>query len=144
MTAHDAIRSLMNTYCKAIDQGDFKTFGHLFRHARWLVEGLSPGPESEGNVRIYEDGTPRTKHVITNVQIDVDTTSGTATGHSYVTVYQQTQDDPLRVIFVGEYFDEFAQVDGHWRFKQRDIRHPLFGDLSTHLKNPQATFSQAP
>jgi len=35
-------------------------------------------------------------------------------------------------------------VDGHWRFAERDIRFPLFGDLSGHLKDPQLTFKHAP
>ena len=144
MSAQHAIAALMNAYCTAIDQGDLKTFGQLFRQAKWLVEGAMPGPESGDNLILYADGTPRTKHVITNIQIDVDETDEFATGHSYVTVYQQTASHPLRVIFAGEYFDEFTKDSGTWRFQQRDIRHPLFGDLSAHLKNPQATFPAAP
>ena len=43
-------------------------------------------------VRVYEDGTPRTKHVTTNIRIDVDDDAGTAEAHSYVTVFQALPD----------------------------------------------------
>lgn len=143
MSAEGAIRSLMNAYCRAIDGGDMQAFGRLFRGADWLVEGRKPGPGSDHNLILYSDGTPRTKHVITNIEILVDEDAGTATGHSYVTVYQQPEGRGLTVIFVGEYVDEFAKSDNVWRFMRRDIRNPLYGDLSAHLKNPQATFPAA-
>jgi 3-phenylpropionate/cinnamic acid dioxygenase small subunit len=135
-----AIEALMYQYCIAIDRADFKAFARLFAHAVWLVEGVEPGPESAGNVILYEDGTPRTKHIVSNVTIEVDATADCARGHSYVTVYQQVSERPLQVIFAGEYFDEFERQEGAWRFKSRDIRHPLIGDLRGHLKLPSATF----
>ena len=64
MSDHHQIQSLMNDYCTAIDHGDFERFGELMRHAEWLVEGEKPAPASSTNVILYEDGTPRTKHVI--------------------------------------------------------------------------------
>ncbi len=100
-------------------------------------------PESANDVIIYEDGMPRTMCVTTNVQINVDEESHAASRHSLVPVYQHKEDHPLRLIFAGEYFDEFVKVHGCWRFKQRDIRHSLVGGLSAHLKNLQATFTRA-
>jgi len=144
MSAHHHISTLMNDYCTAIDHGDFKRFAELMRHANWLVEGEKPPPASAANVILYDDGTPRTKHVISNIQINIAGDERSATGHSYVRVYQQTPSRPLGVIFAGEYFDQFQWVDGQWRFTQRDIRYPLYGDLSGHLKDPQLTFKHAP
>ncbi|MDG2277761.1 MAG: nuclear transport factor 2 family protein [Pseudomonadales bacterium] len=100
-------------------------------------------PESANNVIISEDGTSRTNQIITNVQINVDEESHAASGHSYVPLYQQKEDHPLRLIFAGEYFDEFVKIHGCWRFKQRDIRHLLVGGLSAHFKNPQAATTHA-
>ena len=37
---------------------------------------------------VYDDGTPRTKHLITNVAIEVDEEAGTAVSRSYFTVLQ--------------------------------------------------------
>jgi len=144
MTAHADILGLMHAYCRAIDRGDFKTFGRLLRDALWLVEGQLPDPASGQNIIIYADGTPRTKHVISNIQIDVAADGQNATAHSYVRVYQQTPALPLCVIFAGEYFDEYDCDQGTWRLRRRDLRHPLYGDLSHHLRNPQLTFPDAP
>ena len=85
---------------------------------------------------VYDDGTPRTKHVTSNIDITFADSGSEATRHSYVLVYQQVPDRPLQVIFAGEYFDEFRCVDGKWSFATRDIRYLLFGDLSDHLKAP--------
>ena len=40
------------------------------------------------NVIVYDDGTPRTKHVTTNLAIEVDEDEGTAVSRSYFTVLQ--------------------------------------------------------
>ena len=144
LLASASIKRLMHEYCTAIDHGDFKRFGLLMKGARWLVEGEPPSPESATNVIVYDDDTPRTKHVISNIDITLADSGSEATGHSYVQVYQQTSDRPLQVIFAGEYFDEFRCMGGEWSFATRDIRCPLFGDLTDHLKDPSLTFRDAP
>jgi 3-phenylpropionate/cinnamic acid dioxygenase small subunit len=102
MSAEAHIRDLMNRYCFAIDSGDFKTFQRLFEHAQWIAEGQTPGPEAANNLILYADGTPRTKHVISNISIEVDDEHNAASAHSYVTVYQATDDFPLQAIFAGK------------------------------------------
>ena len=144
MRDHDEIEALMLAYCRAIDSGAWGDFRALMGEARWLVEGEAPALASANNVIVYEDGTPRTKHVVTNIAILVDPEGHRAEGHSYVTVYQQVPGDQLRTIFTGEYFDCFAKAEGRWTFTERDIRRPLYGDLSKHLKAPRATFPRAP
>ena len=144
LLASALIKRLMHDYCTAIDHGDFTRFGLLMKDARWLVEGEPPSPDSATNVIVYDDGTPRTRHVVSNIDITLADSGSEARGHSYVQVYQQTPDRPLQVIFVGEYFDEFRYIDGEWSFATRDIRHPLFGDLSGHLRDPSLTFKNTP
>ncbi len=56
-------------------------------------------------VRVYEDGTPRTKHVTTNIRIEVDDDAGTAQSHSYVTVFQALPDMAMQPIVAGRYRD---------------------------------------
>ena len=63
-------------------------------------------------VRVYDDGTPRTKHVTTNIRIEVDHESGTAVSHSYVTVMQALPDLPLQPIVAGRYRDVFDVEKG--------------------------------
>ena len=142
--ASASIMRLMHDYCTAIDHGDFTRFGLPMKGARWLVEGEPPSPGSATNVIVYDDGSPRTKHVISNIDITLADSGSEATGHSYVQVYQKAPDRPLQVIFAGEYFDEFRCMGGERSFANRDIRYPLFGDLSGHLKDPSLTFRNAP
>ena len=46
-------------------------------------------------VRRYGDGTSYTKHVTSNVMVQVDEAVATATARSYFTVLQQLEDFPL-------------------------------------------------
>jgi len=143
MSDEAEILKLMNDYCYAIDSGDLRAFGRLLQHAEWIAEGQKPGKESQSNLILYEDGTPRTKHTLSNISIEVDEVAQTATAHSYVTVYQQTKALPLQPIYAGDYFDEFECINGAWRFSKREIRNSLIGDMSAHLKNPSATIPGA-
>ena len=142
MSAREEILHLINRYAFTIDTGDLEGFASLFEHGEWIKEGgeLIAGRqqvlEAISRIRIYEDGTPRTKHVTSNIDLTIDEESGTAKSECYVTVFQQTEGFPLQPIFSGHYFFNFAHVDGSWRFKKRMIRYGLVGDLSAHLKAP--------
>ena len=146
MTAETEIANLLYSYAEFMDSGDFAGAADLFRHARLRVggEGGRDGAGTvdsdtmlslwRGMVIVYPDGTPRTKHVITNPIIDVDDEAGTATCRSYYTVLQQTDDFPLQPIVMGRYHDRFERADGRWRFSYRDYSMiDQVGDLSHHL-----------
>jgi hypothetical protein len=81
--------------------------------------------------RLYPDGTPRTKHVITNVDIRLD--GDAARSRCTVTVFQQTDVLPLQPIASGHYHDRFERVDDRWRFTERELRNFLYGDRSQHI-----------
>jgi hypothetical protein len=87
----------------------------------------------ERATRLYEDGTPRTRHVTTNVTVEVDDDAGIASARSYYTVFQQTDALPLQSIIAGHYHDTFHRVDGRWAFDTREMFVDLTGDLSHHL-----------
>jgi SnoaL-like domain len=136
------IANLLYSYAEYMDCGDFAGAASLFRHARLRVGGEGDGMVDSdtmlslwrGMVIVYPDGTPRTKHVITNPMIDVDDEAGTATSRSYYTVLQHTENFPLQVIVTGRYHDRFERVDGRWRFSYRDYSMiDQVGDLSHHL-----------
>ena len=80
----------------------------------------------------YEDGTPRTKHVISNLTVEL--AGDTATSRCYFTVLQAAPDGPLVAILAGRYHDRFERVDGQWRFVDRLIHPDLFGDLGGHMR----------
>ncbi len=140
MTDHDAIHRLLNGYCFCIDLARFDAFALLFTEdGEWGFEGAQYRGREEirdffDTVIVYDDGTTKTKHTTSNVQIDVDKDAGTARAESYVTVYQATDAFPIQPIFSGHYFDECVRLDGRWHFQRRTIRHGLRGDLSHHIR----------
>ena len=141
MRSQDQIQKLINQYSFTLDSGDLKEFAALFKEASWHFDGSEPVHGSKDlydqvltRVILYEDGTPRTRHMTTNLDIRVDEEAGRAECQRYVVVIQQADDFPLQVIYSGEYFDEFTrQPNGDWRYSKLTIRKPLFGDLSRHL-----------
>jgi 3-phenylpropionate/cinnamic acid dioxygenase small subunit len=141
MDGRQAVEALILEYAERIDRGDFDGVGALF------AEGAVAGPDGtplargqaevarlyERTTRRYEDGTPRTKHVTTNLRVEVDEGRGEASARSYFTVLQALPDLPLQPIVAGRYEDRFARSDGHWRFRERRMFVDLVGDVSRHL-----------
>ncbi len=142
MTARNDILRLMSQYCFTIDTGDMEAWATLFEYGEWGLDGgtIFVGKaevlKATENVRIYPDGTPKTKHSTSNVELNIDEANGNAKSQCYVTVFQQTDELPLQPIFSGHYFDEFAVIQGAWRFKKRIIRYMLVGNMSAHLAFP--------
>src|ERR1700730_1936379 len=141
--ARAAISELWLSYDERIAAGDFEGLADLFADAVVTAEG-SP-LESRGrdevlalyvaSTRRYDDdGTPKTKHVPTTLIIDGDDAAGTATCRSYFTVLQAVPGSlGLQPIVAGRYRDQFARVDGKWRFAARHMIVDLLGDVSQHL-----------
>ena len=141
MTTRVAILKLINSYSFTLDSGDLDGFLDLFAHGEWTFDQGRPNRGRQelfdnvvSRVILYQDGTPRTRHVSTNVDIEIDEQTGRATCQRYVTVFQQTDELPLQVIYSGHYHDEFIRRNGAWHFSSCTIRNPLFGDLSHHLR----------
>ena len=88
----------------------------------------------EDSCRIYkETGTPCTKHITTNIIINVDNEAATADSRSYYSVIQATRDFSLQPIIAGRYHDTFILEDGKWHFSKRIMFVDLMGDCSAHL-----------
>ena len=137
-----AIQALLMTYAEYVDAARLADAAALFEHATYRVvrEGQDDPVTAHGAAdverffaitRIYPDGTPRTKHVITNVDIRLD--GDRASSRCTVTVVQQTDVLPLQPIASGQYLDRFERVDGTWRFAERQLRDFLYGDRSQHI-----------
>jgi ketosteroid isomerase-like protein len=134
------IENLVYAYAERIDAGDFAGVGELFSHGR--IEA-APGVVMEGSEQVqnlyeratrrYDDGTPRTRHVTSNVVVHVDGDAETATARAYYTVSQQTDELALQPIIAGRYHDTFHRVADRWWFDTREIFVDLTGDLRQHL-----------
>lgn len=142
MSAREELQSLLNRYSYTVDSGDLAGFAALYAKGEWYVEGTPPNRGTQAvmdnmlsKVILYADGTPRTRHLITNVEFVIDEAAGTAKGQRYVTVIQGTDDLPLQVIFSGHYHDDFARENGQWHFTRTVVRGPIVGNMSAHLRS---------
>ena len=138
-----AITALVHRYAELLDLGDLDGVAALFERAAWVagtrdfrVEGTERVRRMYDGVILYEDGTPRTKHVITNLVIELAADGFSATARSYFTVLQATEGLALQPIIAGRYHDAFERDGGTWRFSERIIHPDLQGDLSRHMRGP--------
>ena len=138
MTDVEEITTLIYEYAYKLDAGDLDGVAALFEHAELgstrhdrRLRGTVEARTVYDSVIIYEDGTPKTLHQITNVAVDVD---GDAAGaRSCFTVLQVTGQG-LHPVLAGVYHDRFERVGAAWRFSERIFDPRLFGDLSSHMK----------
>ena len=133
------IENLMARYCELFDSGDLDGYAALFADAR-IASHMSDtsGPEEVKAFHqangIFYDGKPHTRHVISNLHIEIDDDGMTAAARSYVTVFQQTDDFPLQPVYQNRYEDRFVRTNGEWRFEHRLMCDHRPGDTSRHLK----------
>ena len=137
MSEETQISNLIFEYARRIDAGDFEGVAALFKHGR--ISTLQGDVEGEAAIlamyrsstRLYPNGTPKTRHLTTNLAIELD--GDRARCRSYYTVMQATEDFPLQAIISGHYEDELSRLEGQWVFTRRHIGIDLLGDLSRHL-----------
>ncbi len=138
-----AIRNLVFRYARCLDRSDYAGVGRLFAHADLYSQGRLVARSDPAlvediwrrTIRPHDGGTPRTRHVVTNLIIEPEG-DDRARSESYVMVIQQTHSLPLQPIVAGDYFDRFARVDGQWRFVERHVGIEMFGNLAEHLAIP--------
>ena|SRR5579859_7312493 len=134
------ITNLLYRYAELLDGGDLEGTASLFRHARIRLPGGQLIDFSgllavwRQYVKIHADGTPCTKHLVSNPILEIDEAGGRAACRSYYTVLQAAPGLPLQVVAAGRYHDEFERVAGRWRFSSRDYSMlDLKGNLGEHL-----------
>lgn len=135
------IENLIARYAFLVDDGDFKGLGALLAQAKLTLNGAVTVEGADAIERLartalmtYEDGTPRTSHVTTNIIIEIGGAAGTAQSRSYYTVLQSLPDFPLQPIAAGRYRDEFRLSDGKWVFASRSVDTDFVGDVSRHRR----------
>jgi ketosteroid isomerase-like protein len=150
-TADDraAITDLVYRYAELIDAGDFRGVGELLARAAF---GGPRTPKVSGaqniaavfaaTTRRFDDGTPKTRHLVLNPIVEI--AGDAATARSTFCVVQATERIPLQPIVVGRYDDRFARdpVLG-WHFTERIADVQMVGDVSDHLLIDPRAFDDA-
>jgi 3-phenylpropionate/cinnamic acid dioxygenase small subunit len=143
MLAETQITNLLYRYAECIDSGDLAGAAALFEHARIRITADETIDAArllaiwQSLIVLHPDGTPRTKHVISNPIVEVDDGGVTASCRSYYTVLQQTDEFPLQAVAAGRYHDRFERIEGQWRYSYRDYSLiDMVGDVSHHLTYP--------
>jgi 3-phenylpropionate/cinnamic acid dioxygenase small subunit len=138
-----AIANLIARYSFLVDDGDFNGLGELLDACAFRLGGAPPvkGKDAiaqlaRGALMTFDDGTPQTRHVTSNLFIEVDETAGYATSRSYYTVFQSLPDFPLQPIACGTYLDRFERRQGTWLFTERSVQTRFAGDTSHHRRPP--------
>ena len=148
--SHHAITTLMFRYAEYVDAADFDAIADLFADAVITNEGVAgeiAGGEAIKQLylstnRVHDDGTLRTRHLTSNVIVDVEEAAGTATARSSFVVFQQTPKLPLQPIVTGRYRDKFARGGRGWHFALRHIVVDHVGDVREHLAFDLAAFQE--
>ncbi|HVM65760.1 MAG TPA: nuclear transport factor 2 family protein [Acidimicrobiales bacterium] len=137
----DEIAALVYRYGELIDTGDVDGVVGLFRDATWRSSETGQALRDPASVRavydqivLYGDGTPRTKHVITNLKVEFAPDGRSATGSCYFSVLQGVEPgEPLQVVVAGRYDDRYERGPDGWRFADRLLTAQLAGDMSRHF-----------
>jgi 3-phenylpropionate/cinnamic acid dioxygenase small subunit len=135
------IANLIFRYARYVDTAQYEALGALFAEA--VITANKTGQRFCGAAEVrdywrmsnrrFEDGTPRTHHVVTNLEFMDGQAPGTALVHSCFTVLQSTPRVPLQPIACGRYQDSFDRGAEGWRFRSKHIEVTLLGDMSDHL-----------
>lgn len=141
-TPVEAITKLIYTYAERIDAGDFDGVAEVFAEATLTFEGFGDAVVGRDAIaalytrttRRYEDGTPRTKHVMTNVMVDVADDGTSAASRSYFTVLQAVPGAlALQPVIAGRYRHTYTLAGNRWRVATMHITIDLTGDLGHHM-----------
>lgn len=116
------IQQLYAVYNHVIDGGRGPEWAALFVEDGTLDTGLGFAVEGTPDARAeFANGVPvmmpGSRHVATNVRIDVDGES--ATGSAYLQLWVADDEGGVKVLVSGVYVDTLRKESGQWRFVTR-------------------------
>src|SRR5256885_6848085 len=96
--SYHAITTLLYRYAEYMDAADFDALAALFADATLTNEGVAAEIRGGDAIsalyrrtnRVHDDGTLRTRHLTSNVILDIDEEAHTAAARSAFVVFQQT------------------------------------------------------
>lgn len=145
MNASREIENLLYRYAELIDRGDLEGVAQLFCRGEIVSTAYNTRHAGYHEVlelyqkscRIYPDcGTPKTRHLTTNVIIDIAEDGNEGSARACFTVLQAAANLPLQPIIAGRYEDCFRLGPEGWEFARREMFIDLMGDCSAHLLYP--------
>jgi len=136
-----AIENLIFRYARYVDTARYEALGRLFQNGTVTANTLDGSIVGEDAVREYwksankryPDGTPRTHHMITNLEFEVGEGGRHVDVRSCFMVFQATELLPLQPIAGGRYQDRFQKFDGVWGYVTKHIEVTMLGEMSHHL-----------
>jgi 3-phenylpropionate/cinnamic acid dioxygenase small subunit len=138
----DEIHALVQRYGALLDAGDMDGVVAMFSRATWRSAATGEVRRTPEEIReVYEnivlhDGAPRTRHLMTNVVIDMEDGADDATGTSTYTVLQSMAGEPITIVVVGRYEDTYHRGPDGWHLTDRLFLVDLMGDTSRHVPRP--------
>jgi SnoaL-like domain len=138
------IKNVVLSYVELLDRGDLDGLANVFARARVRIHGSATELRGaaayrefiEQGVQFY-DGVPSTKHVISNLIVEIEDDRRTATARSYYTAFQARPELPLQPILAGRFHDRLERDGDSWYIVERVIFADLIGDLRFHVKGSQ-------
>ena len=140
MGDREEITALVYRYAELLDGGDIEGVVDLFADATWRSDATGEVRREREDIKsVYDrivlyDGTPKTRHLMTNLIIDMADGADEATGKCCYTVLQGiTAGSPIETILAGRYHDEYKRGPNGWHFADRLFIIDLVGDQSRHF-----------
>ncbi|HMD45479.1 MAG TPA: nuclear transport factor 2 family protein [Acidimicrobiales bacterium] len=137
-----AVTDLIYTYAERIDAGDFEGVADLLADADLTFEGFDAVRRGRDQIlalyrattRRYPDGTPRTRHLVTNVIVERGPGEDRSSSRSTFTVLQAVDGAlALQPIVAGRYRHRFERTGDDWRITSLHMAVELVGDVGHHL-----------
>jgi 3-phenylpropionate/cinnamic acid dioxygenase small subunit len=135
------ISAIVYRYAELLDGGDLDGVTDMFADATWRSAATGAVLRTREEVRaVYDrvilyDGSPRTRHLMDNLVIELVDGSDEATGRCYYTVLQGGEPGtPIEPILAGRYVDRYQRGPSGWQFADREFHVDLSGDLSRHFR----------
>ena len=141
MGDRDEITALVHRYAELLDAGDFDGVVAMFADATWRSDATGTVLRTPDEIRavydrivLYDDGTPKTRHLMNNLTIDLVDGADEATTRCYYTVLQGGDPGaPIQTILAGRYHDSYERGPRGWRLADRLFIIDLVGDQSRHF-----------
>jgi SnoaL-like domain len=118
------LRKLVNTYCRAVDRGDFEQLRNLYHHD--AVDGH--GGFSAGTANDFLDKLAAARPYIRSMQHNITTMNFAVCGHvaegEVYTIATHTLaagDRDIDIVVGGRYLDKYEKRNDTWKFIERTI-----------------------